>query len=84
MSLNEGDLIVFFTDGLVENIENQKGLHLNSKHISRIIDTTRNAADNCQAIIARYNELNQTELQEDDLTVLVIKWDMTIESAKTA
>ena len=74
IQLQPGDLIVLFTDGVIE-AKNANGAIFSMDHVEQLANNQwESPADLVQAIIDAVIKFSQGTPQHDDITVLAIKW----------
>ncbi len=74
LSLSSGDVIVAFTDGVVET-KNENGEFFGIERLKKIISMNgdKSAVEICDAVIREVIEFKGDAEQKDDLTLLIIK-----------
>ena len=73
-ALKPGDLLFFFTDGLIENT-NSDGRKLCSRELVKILEMSREPEIIKQELVERLKEILQAQKPGDDFAFMIVRWN---------
>ena len=74
LSLGSGDLICFYTDGIVDAFDREEELYGEERLVTLLQSTQRlPAAEIARLIVGSVQEFSRGRQQHDDMTVIVLK-----------
>lgn len=73
LQLAPGDMLFFYTDGLIENA-GPDGARLSPKELRMVLESCHSLQDVQEKVVAAYNEVCGSVAPEDDVSMLSVRW----------